>query len=417
MFRTLLSLIEKKQLELSLLLCFLLPPVGVSLLFFLGWITIRKRWKESKSSIFSVNSYFFVCFFLSTIGAAWYMKELSFLLISCVILGYWGLYLRIVTTGIKQVYEKFRWIVVFGGLYSCILGWLAKSITIHPVLGYLTGTVLIGESTPKGYPRLIGIAYNPNFAVYLLLIAIAFLFSNLLEACREKRFLSFIWLLPFLMILSKGVIDTGSRAGFASLISIYALFFMRLNRHLFIFIVILALSQWKWLLKAMPRSDSVIQASDVRETIWSNSLEIWEKHSLFGVTPMGFRQEYMSHYHELMPHSHNMIIGSFTEFGMLGGIAFLCLVSINIVKAVQLFFWNRRSKSVLDSFLLSLPVIFLTGIFDQPLYSPQIALLTIVLLACWDKYTRRLHFTIAYPSLSTIKYKFYVYFLAPKDQT
>jgi hypothetical protein len=57
-----------------------------------------------------------------------------------------------------------------------------------------------------------------------------------------------------------------------------------------------------------------------------------------------------------------------------------------------LCFLKAKKKVLLNFFILSLPVILLTGIFDHPLVSPQTALLITILVACWDRYTERLSF-------------------------
>jgi O-antigen ligase len=166
----------------------------------------------------------------------------------------------------------------------------------------------------------------------------------------------------------------------------------------------------------IPRVDSVIQASQTRFDIWKGSFTIWQEHSLFGVTPLGFGQEYLKHYNEFVPHAHNILIGMFAEYGTLGGLAFLLLVSLNLVKCVHLFFSIRRKKYFLDSFLLGLPIILLTGVFDEPLFSPQIGFLTVVFLACWDQYSKRILFVIKLPSISRINEWIYTQILEPKDQ-
>ena len=42
-----------------------------------------------------------------------------------------------------------------------------------------------------------------------------------------------------------------------------------------------------------------------------------------------------------------------------------------------------------EYFLLSLPIIVLTGMLDEPTFSPQIALLSIMLLSYWDQYVKK----------------------------
>ncbi|WP_034645000.1 O-antigen ligase family protein [Bacillus methanolicus] len=405
------------SLELRILLCFLLPPLGIFLLLLTGLHTFLKQWKENKRFVFSLSSFFFLCLFISTIGAAISMNEISYLSISLMILGYWGLYLRILETEKNQLFQHFRLIMIFGGVYSCVIGWISKWYTFPPAISYLTGTVLFGQSDLKDYNRLIGCGYNPNFTVYILLIAISFILAYLLASLRSNRFVSLMWQLPILLLLSYGVIQTGSRAGFASMILIYLIFILRLNRTIFIISTIFSLSLSKWLLHFLPRNESVFQSIQVRHDIWKNGYKIWKDHAFFGVTPIGFGKEYLKHYNEFIPHAHNMLIGMFAEYGTLGGLALLFLICLNLMKCIHLFFPIRSKKCLLDSFLLGLPIIILTGVFDEPLFSPQIGFLTVILLACWDRYTKRIHFVMVFPSISRIKYWIYLHVKAPKNQT
>jgi len=402
-------------LELRLLLCFLLPPLGVFLLLLSGLHTICKHWKEKKRFVFSLSSYFFLCLFISTIGASISMKEISYLSVSGMILGYWGLYLRILDTEKNQLFQHFRLIMIFGGVYSCVIGWFSQWYTFPLAVGYLTGTVPLGLGH-FDLNRLVGCTYNPNFTVYILLISISFLLAHLLASLRSKRFVHFVWVFPILFLLSYGVIQTGSRAGFASMILIYLLFIMRLNRYIFIISILFILSLSKWLLHLMPRNELVNLSIQVRKDIWKSSYKIWQDHSIFGVTPIGFGQEYLKDYNEVVPHAHNILIGMFAEYGTLGGVAFLLVICLNLVKCIHLFFSIRSHKCLLDSFLLSLPIIILTGVFDEPLFSPQIGFLTVILLACWDRYTKRMHYVIVYPFISRIKDWIYLDVTAPNNQ-
>ncbi|WKB36481.1 hypothetical protein QS257_05085 [Terrilactibacillus sp. S3-3] len=75
----------------------------------------------------------------------------------------------------------------------------------------LTGGMLIGYNH---HDRLFGSAYNPNYASYLLVLAIAFLLAELLQAIKKGAEKQIGFSLILLALLSFGVFDTGSRAGF-----------------------------------------------------------------------------------------------------------------------------------------------------------------------------------------------------------
>lgn len=390
------------QLEKSILLCFLLPPIGILSLSIIGLHTLYYHWYIKKRIVYSFSSYFFLCLFLATVGAALSFKNVSYLLISVMILGYWGLYCRILISENNQLFQRYQSIIIFGGVYSCVIGWLSNWIMFPETLGYLLGTVLFGEVKPKNFNRLIGCEYNPNFTVYILLIAISFLLAKMLTSLQKKQHTGLMWQLPILLLLSYGVFQTGSRAGFATLVLIYLIFIYRFNRITFFFCTLLGLSFSKWLISIMPRADSVLQASKNRLDIWKNAYLIWKNNPLFGVTPLGFGQEYLLQNNHYIPHAHNLLLGMFSEYGLLGGLSFLTLVSINFVKCTQLIFLTRKGY-LYNSFLLSLPIILFTGFFDEPLFSPQIGFLTVVLFACWDRYSERLLFNLEISSLQ-IKY-------------
>jgi hypothetical protein len=61
------------------------------------------------------------------------------------------------------------------------------------------------------------------------------------------------------------------------------------------------------------------------------------------------------------------------------------------MKYLSLIKCSSGSKKMIESFILSLPILFFTGLLDHPLSSPQTALVVIPFLAFWDKYTESLH--------------------------
>ncbi|WP_255294815.1 hypothetical protein [Bacillus sp. AFS041924] len=128
------------------------------------------------------------------------------------------MYYRILVTEKGQLFQHFRLIIIFGGIYSCVFGWISTWVNFPKIVGYLLGTVLFGEVEPKNFNRLIGCAYNPNFTVFILLIAVSFLFASLLSTMERKTYMRLAWQFPILFLLSYGVILTESRAGFAIMI-------------------------------------------------------------------------------------------------------------------------------------------------------------------------------------------------------
>ena len=120
--RTFIKSLKNRTFEISTILCFILPPVGIFLLFVLSFFTIIKTWKN-KQFHFSIVSFFFVCLFISTIGAVIQMRNPLLFIDSLMILGYLGIYLRIVSKSSIDSFRHFTWIMIFGGLYNCVIGW------------------------------------------------------------------------------------------------------------------------------------------------------------------------------------------------------------------------------------------------------------------------------------------------------
>lgn len=393
--------IKKYKLQIGMILCFVLPPVGILTLFLLSFITLYKRWRDRRKLSFSFASLFFLCLFIATVGAVIQLRDISLFVGSLMVLGYWGLYLSVMDNGSLNNFRDFKWIVIWGGIYNCFIGWVLKSTSINPILGVLTGRELLGD---KDHSRLFGSSYNANFTMYLLLLAIAFILAEIHNSIRMKKFSLLSWKIPLLLILSYGVLDTGSRAGYTTMIILYFLFFWRVNKIIFFSITGLVLFQIKWLYELMPRKDLVNLSAQVRESIWTNALELWKQNFLFGTTPLGFRGQYLKVFNSDMIHAHNIFIGFFAEFGLLGGLAFLILLSTMIYKSVTLFFCKQKKTGILDFFLFSLPIVILTGILDEPTFSPQIALFTIILLSYWDKYTKNFAFSFsAFPAVKKLR--------------
>ena len=402
--RTMVHFLKNKLFEIGTILCFVLPPVGILLLLVLSFITIFQKWRNKQFN-YSLLSFFFMCLFISTIGAVVHMKNLVLLIDSVMILVYWGIYLRISSTASNETFRFFKWTMIFGGLYNCIIGWSYQGMTMHPILEFLTGTKLFADMIPQNYTRLIGSSYNPNFTMHLLLIAVALLFAEILSTLRKRQWKHVSWQIPLLLVLSNGVVSTGSRAGFIIMICIYLLFFLRLNKIFFFVSAAVTILLSKPLMQLMPRNDSIDNSFNVREGIWKNSIELWNEHFLFGTTPHGFKSAYAKLFPDPVPHAHNLFIGFFAEFGMIGGIAFLIVLGVTVLNIVHLLIFNNKNDSLLEYFLLSLPIMVLTGILDEPTFSPQIGLLSIMLMSHWDLYYKKQVKT--YPVQEMAYYIFY----------
>lgn len=391
MINTIITIFKKYSIEISIFLCFILPPVGIALFVFTGWHHLHRICKEGKRIHLSPGLFLIGCLFVSSIGAAIAMDDYSYFLVSALLMAYFGLYLKIKSNGVKKTINAFKWITIFGGVYFYCMYPIQQVLMNLRIANYFTGTALIGHLNVQNYERLIGSAYNPNFSVALLLFGLSFLLAEFYKNVRRALYRKVALQAAAICMFIHAIFLTGSRAGFSVMLIIFILILFRWNKIWATLFVLLMGVNSQLLLNWMPRSEQLMESTGIRKEIWRNSFELWQDHSLFGMTALGFYKEYFYDFNERIPHAHNLVMGIFTEYGALGGIAFVIVVIINVYKVVCFYLSKQDNKEHLDVFLLSLPVMLLTGIFDYVLYSPQVALLAIILMACWDKYTERLH--------------------------
>lgn len=376
--------------EIGIFLCFVLPPIGVVLLLFAGCQHLHQVWKQGKRIKISPGLFLLICLFFSSIGAAIVKKEYSFFLVSALLLAYIGLYLKIKSDGVQKIFSSFKWITICGGIYFYALYPIQDFLMKHIYLSYFMGTALVGQTIQQNYERLMGAAYNPNLSVSLLLLGLSFLLAECLKSIKSISYLKLGMQAAVVCMFVHAILLTGSKAGFGIMFIIFILFIFRWNKLFALLLICIMGININLLVDWIPRSTELFISADIRKEIWKKSFNLWQENSLFGTTPIGFYKEYFYLYHEKMPHAHNLVLGMFTEYGSFGGIALLIVISINVYKMLSLYFSKQTNKVHLDTFLIALPVILLTGVFDYVLYSPQVALIAIILLASWDKYTARL---------------------------
>jgi O-antigen ligase len=383
--------IKQNSIEIGILLCFILPPLGILWLMFIGWNHLNEVINLKVSFSINTTIFFFICLAIATIGATFHQGSGNYLLAFAMILGYLGLYLYIKERMGIELFLRFKQLMIIGGVYLIVIGNIANHIDVsNHFFGLLTGTTFIGPSADSS-GRLYGSAYNPNFTSFLLLIALSFILSDLLKLQQEKSKTIAKWcfFLPILFVL--GIFQTGSRAGIATMFIIFIIFGLKLAPKIGIVALTIILITKSYIISLIPRSQYISESAIVRKEIWENSFKVWKEYPYFGTTSLGFQEAY-THFGKPVPHAHNIILGFFSEYGTIGGLAFLLLSATIACKFCSLCFLNTKKKVLLDFFLLSLPVIILTGIFDHPLVSPQTTLLITILVACWDRYTESLPF-------------------------
>ena len=376
--------LKKHQLEIGVLLCFILPPVGILWLMFIGWIHLKNTVDLKVPFYLNTTTFFFICLALATLGATFSEDKEGYMLIFAMILGYLGLYLHIRERVTMALIRRFKWVMIVGGIFLVLAGSVMRNIQVSNMLiGGLTGTIFLGPS-PDSDGRLFGTAYNPNFASFLLLLILSFLLAEQLKRQQCKQVVRWNYILVAFMIF--GIFQTGSRAGIGVMFLVLVIFMFRYSAKIGIAAASLFILFHKQILGVIPRFNLLHEAFLERKEIWMTSIRIWEKYPFFGTTPLGYRHAYDQFTHP-EPHAHNMFLGLFAEYGTIGGLAFLLLAMTLLFKISCMLFVYSKNKELLNFFLLSLPVLFFTGIFDHPLVSPQTALLAVILVACFDRYT------------------------------
>ncbi len=379
-------LIEKNRklflFELAGILCFILPPVGIGIFLIIGWLELVK-----KRITMNMSVVFFMCLIGASFGAMVTMNERKFILIVFMLLGYFGVYLFVKNENVS--FARLKNIMIYGSLYAIILGFFWKALLKYKIVSFFMGVLPIGSETKVIGGRLIGTAYNANFMAFFLLISFALILSNILKGLSETQTSKYFYLKQLILLscMVGGVFWTGSRAATMTMLCVAMLCVLRWKVKTGIaFAVIILLCKNLWW-DIIPRIAASEQAFGIREDIWRTSLCIWRDHFFFGTTPFGFKEAF-ARYAPPVPHAHNVVLAFFSEYGVIGGLAFFC-VTMTIFVKLFLLALNIRNNDVVDTYYLLFPVFLLFGIFDHPLYSPQIALFAVAMLASWDKYTEQ----------------------------
>lgn len=392
----------KNPLFIGLLLLFILPPFGVVVLGSIGILHIIRKIRGEDVFPINIVTLFFVVLFTNSLVASLNHHIIGYIHVPVMIISYYGLYLYVIENLKEEEYIYFKWTMIAGSIYIYIFDKIHRGLMALGVhfgdLNYLMGSIVIGGSPTK---RLYGSTYNPNFAAYFLLMSLAFLLSYLLHCLRYKLYNNILLTSPILIILVIGITETGSRAGFITMSLLILAFIMKYNWRLLPLIVTVLLLKFKAFYELIPRVDYIDPGFDKRLLIWKNSIKIFLKNFQVGVTPAGFKYAYHNLPEsggEYIPHAHNIILSFFAEYGFLGGVFFLIVLFYAGYKWMQLMVYKHNSM-MSEWLLLSVPIIFLTGIWDYPLYSPQVALPTIMLFSIFHRYTREFQFSTVYSKL------------------
>ncbi|MTH53587.1 O-antigen ligase domain-containing protein [Bacillus mangrovi] len=390
-YEKILAWIKAYHLEIGVGLCFILPPIGIVWLVVIGWDHLNKAVYRRAPFSLNVTTFFFMCLLVSAAGAGIVRQNASYLLIVGLIAGYLGLYLYIKETLTLGSFQRYKRIVIAGGFYLFLSGLMLKDHSLNGIFAFLTGTQFIGGSGGSSQARLFGSAYNPNFTAFLLLLTFTFVLTSMIGHFKNKENRLLLYQVPLILVIAAAIFQTGSRSGVATMFILCLFLVIKLNPKLGITCLGMMFAVRDQLIALIPRTEVIDHSAMARKEIWLNSLSIWKDNTFFGTTPLGYYDSYLELTGKGVPHAHNMFLAFFAEYGTIGGLAFLILAGSVAFKFCCLYFMESKRKHLLNLFMISIPIIFLTGILDHPLVSPQTALITVILLASWDRYTEPVH--------------------------
>ncbi len=381
----------KNLLFISILLLIILPPIGVLWFVLLGWYTLIRRLVHRKRFPLNVSTFFYLGISLSATVALLTVTHLSALFyipIPVLLLGYYGIYLFIFeeVDNVSEWFSSYKLAMILGGLYIFLFSEIVKwgKIKFSFPFDDLFGRALLG-SPPT--PRLYGSTFNPNFAAYFILIMIGFGLAYLLKAIKAR---SYGMMILFIVLVALGwtaMLDTGSRSAFIGMLILFFLALVRLSWKISSVAAILVLIRLHWFVQLIPRKGMIDLSYSNRIIIWKNSLKIFRTHPIFGVSPAGFSVFYKHMTHKYVPHSHDIFIAFLSEYGIVGEFVFLIFVGVfGSYYLKMILAKTTRGQFTSTVFMLTLPIILITGLLDHPLFSPQVALPTVILLAFFHRY-------------------------------
>jgi O-antigen ligase len=389
----------KNPIAFGTFLVIALPPLGVLWFVLVGLYTIINRLFKNKRFPLNSSSYFYVALIISSTVALitiWHLSPYVYIPVPVLLFSYYGIYLNIFEDVQKknQSFHFFGVSLVLGGLYlfffsqycNLINAWGLK---IPYPLDYLTGRALLGTPPTQ---RLYGSAFNPNFASYLLLLSIGIALAYFIKAFKTKSWKAALLSLIIIVIYWTGILDTGSRSAVITMLVLIEIALLKIQWKVALVTTALVVIKFQALLQLIPRKGIIDLSYSNRIIIWKNALKIFWSHPIFGVSPAGFSIFYLKLTKKYVPHAHDIFLAFFSEYGLLGGGMFLVF---SLVMAIYFFKMvlhpSIRSLSYSNAFLLTLPIILFTGLLDHPLYSPQVALPTVILLAFFHRYVKVHH--------------------------
>ncbi|MET1248843.1 O-antigen ligase family protein [Sporolactobacillus sp. STCC-11] len=383
--------VKQQPMILGFILLYVLPPIGMA--WFIGCAVMEWRAQIMKKLALPTDliSPLLALMAMASIGSVLINWQITDLLSTLILTGYLGIYLFWLRHPEHLHIRQFVWITIWGGVYiffsEKLLNLIPNDSMIGTAASFMTGHFLFGY---KGIPRLFGSTFNPNYACYLLILALAFLSVELLRAIQVKNKQLIVLSLLIMPMLDIGIYETGSRAGFMIMLMLHLLFLYKLSMRIFIPIAAMTLISAPFIYQLMPRSGGTESSMAKRIEIWGNSWHIFQQNPFFGATTLGFGRDYAALNGEMIPHAHDLFLSILSSSGIFCGLFFIAVI---LISAYHLYTSQRISAKTNYSatlFLFSLPTIILYGIMDFTLSSPQVMIIVLVLLTYWSRYTARM---------------------------
>ncbi|MFV0246333.1 MAG: O-antigen ligase family protein [Mycoplasmatales bacterium] len=212
--------------------------------------------------------------------------------------------------------------------------------------------------------------YYANICELVVLICIYKLTTNEPERYSySKYYYAFIIFINLVMILL-----SGSRTSWGALaVSIPVLFLLNKNYKRFLYVLgleLLSIYFFVIQLGIFPRMETLARYFNTRVDIWIGGIKGFMLHPLFGMGPYSYRLTYKEVGGPPAPHAHNLLIDALLNYGIV-------LITLIIIYFVYIALRSKDYKSnIYWALTFGIVVsVFVRGMFDVTLTSPQVAML------------------------------------------
>lgn len=237
--------------------------------------------------------------------------------------------------------EDIEKVISFAGIVFNLLSLILYFIGIFSLGFNLSGNQVqqYGVELDRGFPRLIGLASDPNIFCFYNILFFFYFLTHLKE--KRSKFGFVLTSITMLMTLSRG--------GILAVVFGLVLMFLSTNlRKKIQMLIILPLSVFvmNFLLKTFMNLDIIGMVTDRfladdggsgRSTIWGMGLRFFQENPVFGVGIFNYRPYSMAEYGYAV-YMHNTYLEALVEGGVIGITLYLMIFIIFIIT-----YWNNRA--------------------------------------------------------------------------